>query len=363
MNQHDLECNDAELEHSVEQALNGIVMEDERSIVEAGLIYAVVVIDGVVRVMIDDEQCDLAAVMASELPDLITQTVSAVAGVKRVVVKPRPKSISKARPIAGVRHVLGIHSVKGGVGKSTVTALLALQLASQGKRVGIVDADVYGPSIPLLFGVSGDLEADEETGQIVPKQAHGIQMVSLALMLPSDEPLIWRGNLVDEGFPQLLHDVKWGELDVLLLDMPPGTGDVVLAAAQQAPLAGVVAVTSPSALSQIDVIRGIEFFADVQVPVLGLVENMAGLSCDCGKVISIFSKGGSQLAEKLGLPLLASLPFVPEVVQATEDGNLAAAFADGLSVAEAFDTFAEQVWAAMEQHQAQNHESQKDTTR
>lgn len=310
------------LEERVKTVLRSIGVQGGEDIVSSGLVYGVVATSGVVRVLIDDDRFDLQQIMESELPALIEDQVGRLDGVTRVVVKPKPKSICTGGPIPGVRHIVGVHSVKGGVGKSTVTAYLALALARSGYRVGLLDADVYGPSAPILFGLSGEAEVDPESNTMLPFQSEGIRIMSLGFMLPDDEPLIWRGNLVDEGMPQLFREVRWGELDVLLIDMPPGTGDVPIAVARHAPLAGVLTVTAPSELSVVDVRRGLEFFADIKVPILGLIENMASYACDCGEVIPLFGRGaGKKLSEELGVPLLASLPFDEQLVAAGEEGR------------------------------------------
>lgn len=319
---------DERIEAMAEAVLRGIEIDGE-DIVSSGLIYSVVATAGVVRVLIDDERVDLQQVMESNLPDLIQQQVSEAEGVVRVVVKPKPKSISVATPLKGVRHVIGVHSVKGGVGKSTMTAALALSLSRMGLTVGLLDADVYGPSVPLLFGVSGEPEVDAGSNKLMPVEVQGIRLMSVGFLLPDDEPLIWRGNLVDEGMPQLFADVNWGEMDVLLVDMPPGTGDVPIALARHVPLSGIVTVTAPSVLSVADVRRGLEFFADVQIPLLGLIENMSAYQCACGEVIPLFGAGaGRQLADELGLPLLAVVPFDEDVVAATEESRLPSLAAD-----------------------------------
>jgi len=315
---------DARAEAAAEAALHSIILATEeggKDVLEAGIIYAVVVLDGVARVFFDDQANDLESVMASDLPRLVEETLLAIDGIRRVVVKPRPRSIARVSRLPGVDCVIGIHSVKGGVGKSTVCAGLALALAKQGLSVGLLDADAYGPSAGLIFGLAGEAQTDRSGTKIEPVVSCGVKIMSLAFLLPDDEPLIWRGNLVDEGIAQLFSEVAWGELDVLLVDMPPGTGDIPIAVAANSPLSGIIAVTAPSKLSVMDVKRGLEFFADIRVPILGLVENMASYTCDCGEVIPLFGSGGGALLQQgLGIPLLASLPFSEAVVQAGESG-------------------------------------------
>lgn len=319
---HATASTDARAEAAAEAALRAIVLATaagEQDVMACGIVYAVVVLGGVARVFVDDEKFELEQIMAGELPRLVEESLLAVDGIHRVVVKPKPRSICRASATPCIRHVVAVHSVKGGVGKSTLTVYLARALARLGWRVGILDADVYGPSVPLLLGLEGRAQTTAGGDKLQPAEAEGVKVVSLGLLLPDDAPLIWRGNLVDEGMPQMFAQVAWGELDMLLIDMPPGTGDVPIAVAQHVPLAGVIGVSAPSVLSLIDVARGLEFFADIRVPVLGLVENMASFHCDCGEVIPLFGRGGvARLCKALGIELLASLPFIPGVVAASE---------------------------------------------
>ena len=244
-------------------------------------------------------------------------------GVERVIVKPRPRSAALRSELPGVHRVVGVHSGKGGVGKSTITVNLALALAARGLRIGLLDADVYGPSAPTLLGLSGRLEATDDGSRVRPLEKYGIKVISLGFLLPSSQALIWRGSLVDEGLGQLFNDVDWGGLDLLLIDLPPGTSDVHLAVARQASLNGIVTVTAPGQVSVDDVRRGMEMFADLAVPCLGLVENMSSVVCQrCGTESQLFGiGGGADLAEQTGLPLLARLPFLPELAAASDSGH------------------------------------------
>lgn len=312
----------ASLEEQVLNALHDITAgPDGLDVVSSGQVFDVVATGGAVRVLLDTKLIPEAS--QELLAEMIMPLVEALPGVERVVVKPRPRSITQQAQLPGISHVIGIHSGKGGVGKSTVAVNLAVALAQQGLRVGLLDADVYGPSCPTLLGVSGRAEMTEDGCKIEPIERHGVRLMSLGFLLPEGQALIWRGSLVDQGLPQLFSDVDWGELDMLLVDLPPGTSDVHLAVAQHAPLSGVIAVTSPGQLSVDDVRRGMEMFADLQVPCLGLVENMAGVACrKCGKIGALFgSDGGHDLAAETGIPLLASLPFVPQVAILGDQGE------------------------------------------
>ncbi|MEJ2590124.1 MAG: P-loop NTPase [Candidatus Thiodiazotropha sp.] len=295
--------------------------EDGPDVVSAGQVFDVVATGGAVRVLLDPARIpgeDLEA-----LAETLTPLVETLPGVERAVVKPRPRATARHAALPGIRHVVAVHSGKGGVGKSTLTANLAVALAAQGYAVGLLDADVYGPSAPTLLGAGGRAETTPAGDRIQPRTAHGVRMISLGLLLPEEQALIWRGSLIDQGLPQLFRDVAWGELDLLLVDLPPGTSDVHLAVAGHVALSGVVAVTAPGQVSVDDVRRGLEMFADLAVPCLGLVENMAGFACrKCGQVGALFGSGGAtELAAMTGLPLLASLPFIPEVAVGSDGGQ------------------------------------------
>ncbi len=313
------------LEERVLETLRQVhIGENGPDVVSAGQVFDVVSTAGAVRVLLDPERIpgdDLEA-----LAETLTPLVETLPGVERAVVKPRPRSTARHASLPGVRHVVAVHSGKGGVGKSTLTANLAVAFASQGYAVGLLDADVYGPSAPILLGAGGRAETTESGDRIQPRTVHGVRMISLGLLLPEEQALIWRGSLIDEGLPQLFSDVAWGELDLLLVDLPPGTSDVHLAVAGHVALSGVVTVTAPGQVSVDDVRRGLEMFADLAVPCLGLVENMAGFQCrECGHVGALFGSGGaSLLAEQTGLPLLGTLPFIPEVAVGSDSGEPAA---------------------------------------
>jgi len=317
---------DTSIEAAVIAQLDRVTIgEDGQSVVSEGHIYNVVSVNGVVRILIDMDKASLDEM--EELAPLLGGLANDVEGVKRAIVKPRPVAPEGRRAIPGVDQVLLIHSGKGGVGKSTITANLAMSLAHKGLRVGVLDADVYGPSQPVLFGLSGRVEATANGTKITPREAHGIKVMSLGFLLPHEQALVWRGSLVDEGVPQLFFDVDWGELDVLLVDLPPGTSDVHLAIAHRVETAGVITVTAPGQTSVHDVMRGMEMFADLAIPCLGIVENMAGLTCPkCATVSVPFGQdGGRDLAQLVGAPLLSTLPFRLEVAQDCDAGVFQAA--------------------------------------
>ncbi len=217
--------------------------------------------------------------------------------------------------------IIAVSSGKGGVGKSTVAVNLAIALAQQGKRVGLMDADVYGPNIPRMMGVSGAPAVRGEL--IVPHTAHGVQVMSIGLLIERDQPAIWRGPIIMKIITQFLRDVDWGQLDYLLVDMPPGTGDAQLSLVQATKIHGAVIVTTPQEVAAGDSLRGAKMFQRVDVPVLGIVENMSYFECaDCGKRTFLFGQGGGlRLANELGLPLLAEIPLYAQVLQGGDEGQ------------------------------------------
>jgi ATP-binding protein involved in chromosome partitioning len=222
--------------------------------------------------------------------------------------------------LPGVRNVIAVASGKGGVGKSTVAANLALALSRSGANVGLMDCDVYGPSVPLMFGVSGPPQTTTDR-KILPKQGHGLRLMSIGFL--ADTPVIWRGPMVHSLIKQFLTDVLWGELDYLVLDLPPGTGDAALTLTQTAPLSGAVIVTTPQEVALIDARKGLQMFQRVRVPVLGLVENMSHFICpSCSVEHRIFGSGGvDRAAKELGVPVIGRVPLQPDVVVAGDSGR------------------------------------------
>jgi ATP-binding protein involved in chromosome partitioning len=228
---------------------------------------------------------------------------------------------SHVAPLPGVHNILAVASGKGGVGKSTIATNLAVALSMAGLRTGLLDADIYGPSIPLMMGVH-DRPQVTSANRIVPFFNHGVKMQSLGFFLEENSPVIWRGPMVMRAVQQLLQDTDWGELDVLIVDLPPGTGDVQLTLAQTVPLTGAILVTTPQDLALLDVKKGAEMFKQVDAPLLGIVENMSFFICpDCGKETEIFRRGGGQKeSERLGIPLIGRIPLEPDVCDAGDTG-------------------------------------------
>jgi len=214
------------------------------------------------------------------------------------------------KPLANVRNIVVVGSGKGGVGKSTTAVNLALALAAEGLQVGILDADVYGPSVPMMLGLSG--RPDSPDGKsITPMRAHGVEAMSIGLLVGEDTPMVWRGPMATQALSQLLNDTRWGDLDVLVVDLPPGTGDIQLTLAQKIPVAGAVIVTTPQDVATLDARKALKMFEKVDIPVLGLVENMAVHVCSqCGHAEHLFGEGGGRrMAEQYGVPQLGALPL------------------------------------------------------
>lgn len=231
---------------------------------------------------------------------------------------PTPQASKK---IDGVNRIIAIASGKGGVGKSTLSANLAVALVKEGKRVGLLDADIHGPSQARMMGVSERPRSDGET--IFPLEAHGLRMMSIGLMLPEDEAVIWRGPMLMGALQQLLGQVQWGELDALVVDLPPGTGDVILSLCQKAEVTGALVVSTPQDVALLDAKKAIAMFRKLETPILGLIENMSGFVCPhCGEESHIFGHHGVKAeAERLGLPYLGSIPLQLEIRVAGDEGE------------------------------------------
>ena len=221
----------------------------------------------------------------------------------------------------GLGRIIAVSSGKGGVGKSTVTTNIAIALAKSGMRVGLMDADIYGPNIPRMMGV--DEAPPVHNDKIQPLEAHGVKVISLGFLIERDQPAIWRGPIVMKIITQFLRDVDWGQLDVLFVDMPPGTGDAQLSLVQATSVAGAVIVTTPQEVAVGDALRGAKMFERVGVPVLGVVENMSYFeSPETGKPMAIFGTGGGRrLADELGVPLLGEIPLYPPVLEGADRGQ------------------------------------------
>jgi ATP-binding protein involved in chromosome partitioning len=255
------------------------------------------------------------------LPGVTSAFVSLTA--ERHEAPPRPEPSPAARvPVSGVRHVVAVASGKGGVGKSTTACNLALALRAEGLRVGLLDADIYGPSAPRLFGL-GAAPRVREGGVLEPLDGYGVKVMSIGFLVDPETAMIWRGPMVLSAITQMLREVAWAPLDVLVVDLPPGTGDAQLAIAQATPLSGAVIVSTPQDLALIDARRGIAMFAKLEVPILGLIENMAHFVCDtCGTKHALFGSGGAEAeARRLDVPFLGAVPLTLALRESSDAGR------------------------------------------
>lgn len=263
-----------------------------------------------------------------EIITAVRDRVQALTGVQQVEIvvqqpeQPRPAAPGRRSDIPGIRRIIAVASGKGGVGKSTVAVNFALALHSLGYAVGLLDADVYGPSVPLMLGLNERPRTNEDE-RIVPLERFGIKAISLGLFIGEGQPVIWRGPMITKLLTQFLREVDWGQLDVLVLDLPPGTGDAQLTIAQQAPLSGGVIVTTPQDVALLDVQRGITMFNQVNAPVLGVIENMSYHVCSgCGDRAEIFGHGGgARMAEESGIPFLGEIPLVRRLRESMDAGQ------------------------------------------
>jgi len=268
-----------------------------------------------------------AAGWRRELARLVTERLQASGEVSKVTVDidwqiPQHAVQGGLKPLEGVRNVIAVASGKGGVGKSTVSANLALALAAEGALVGMLDADIYGPSQPRMLGLKGRPQTTDNK-RILPMEAHGLQAMSIGVLVDSDQAMIWRGPMATQALQQMATDTLWQDLDYLIIDLPPGTGDVQLTLAQRIPVAGAVTVTTPQDVAVDDVRRAAVMFNKVKVPMLGVVENMSTHVCSsCGHEDAIFgSGGGERIAAEVGVPLLGQLPLDTQVGRQTDAGT------------------------------------------
>ncbi|MBV9827298.1 MAG: Mrp/NBP35 family ATP-binding protein [Alphaproteobacteria bacterium] len=336
-----------------------------QDIVSLGMVSGVVVRDGNVGFAIEVEPergprlepLRKAAEAAIEaLPDVVSVTAVLTAETgARAGASVRPAATQSAAPQSvapphnaltpGVRAIIAVASGKGGVGKSTVAANLALAMHANGLSVGVLDADIYGPSMPRMLGMSG--RPSSADGKILqPMQNYGVKCMSVGFLVPEDTAMIWRGPMVMSALQQMLRDVDWGELDVLIVDMPPGTGDAQLTMAQQVSLAGAVIVSTPQDIALLDARRGLTMFNKVNVPVLGIIENMSYFLCPhCGERSDIFSHGGAQReAQKLGTEFLGEVPLDLAIRETSDDGRPITMSMPGSPYARTFRDIAARVW-------------------
>jgi ATP-binding protein involved in chromosome partitioning len=253
-------------------------------------------------------------------------------------------------PIPGVKYLVAVASGKGGVGKTTVAVNLSIALSRMGAKVGLLDADVYGPNVPLMLATEEEPRATSER-TILPVEAYGLKVISMGLLSPGDKPMIWRGPMLHSVMQQFLRNVEWGELDYLILDLPPGTGDVQLTLIQTVPLSGAVVVTTPSIVALADVRKAIEMFRQVNVEVLGVVENMSSFVCPhCHESVDVFGHGeGRKTAEAFGVPVLGEIEIDPRIRIGGDTGKPVASLGENAAEAKSIYAMARAVTARLEE--------------
>ena len=361
-------------EASILAALKGIVEPSRKQdIVTLGMISGLIVKDGNVGFAIEVdpregaglESLRKAAEQAVHALDGVT-SVTAVLTAERAAPSGAPagapgKAAAPQRPgvqaggsqqamVPGVRSIVAVASGKGGVGKSTTTTNLALGLAAAGLKVGVLDADIYGPSQPRMLGISGR-PSSPDGKTLNPMENYGLKCMSMGFLVAEDTPMIWRGPMVQSALQQMLRDVDWGELDILMVDMPPGTGDAQLTMAQQVPLTGAVIVSTPQDIALLDARKGLNMFRKVDVPVLGIVENMSMFVCpNCGHESHIFGHGGARReADKLGMEFLGEVPLDIEIRETSDGGRPVVVSNPDAAHAQAYAAIARRVWDKVSQ--------------
>ncbi|MCH7929887.1 MAG: iron-sulfur cluster carrier protein ApbC [Proteobacteria bacterium] len=330
-------------EDQVLDALKRVTDTDKgRDVVSLGMISGLVIKDGNVGFALEVDPADgerkeplrKACEQAVEaLPGALSVTVVLTAHREAKEASPPPAPTASPPPattapatdkplVPGVRSIIAIASGKGGVGKSTTAVNLALAMAADGRKVGVLDSDIYGPSMPRMLGISGR-PSSPDGKMLKPMENYGVKCMSMGFLVDEDTAMIWRGPMVMSAIEQMLRDVEWGELDVLVVDMPPGTGDAQLTLAQKVPLTGAVIVSTPQDIALLDARRGLNMFRKVDVPVFGIVENMSYYICtECGHRAEIFSHGGARrIAEQLGMEFLGEVPLDIEIRETSDSGQ------------------------------------------
>lgn len=336
-------------EQDVLRALSTIEDPDlHRDIVSLGFVQTPEITDGAVsvRIVLTTPACPVRDKIETDARELIM----ALPGVREATVtmeanvaQHRP---AQGQPIEGVKHIIAIASNKGGVGKSTVAVNLAVALSTLGAKVGLLDADITGPNIPTMMGIGQGAQVDGPGGLRV-EERYGVKVCSIGFVLPRGTPVVWRGPMIGTAVRQLLHDINWGELDYLLIDLPPGTSDASMSMAQEAPISGIVVVSTPQDVALEDAAKAVSMFDKLNVPIFGIIENMSYFACPhCGERTEIFGHGGArEAADDLGLEFLGELPLDPATRKGADTGEpIVAAAADSAQTA-AFLDVAKQVAA------------------
>ena len=307
-----------------------------RTLVEMGMVKELTVTVTAVRIAVElaTPGEELRARVERDIRAAIEKAASEVTQIDVTITAQVRAANSNGRPgLAGVKNTIAIASGKGGVGKSTVTVNLAIALALAGAKVGLLDADVYGPSMPLMLDLQGQqpqvrtipsaVPGERGGQQLIPLEAHGIKVMSIGFLTDPDKAVIWRGPMASQLINQFINDVDWGDLDYLLIDMPPGTGDIHLTLTQRLPLSGAVIVTTPQDVALADAVKGLQMFQEVQVPILGIIENMSYFICPgCGERTAIFGEGGGEsIAERYNVPLVGQIPLARTIREAGDSGQ------------------------------------------
>src|SRR6187401_2519791 len=329
-------------------ALRVVVDPDlRRDIVSLGFVKDVVAADGAVSLTIElttpacpvkDQMRDQAVAAVQALPGVSKATVQMTARVRSASAPETGKT-----PVPGVKNIIAVGAGKGGVGKTTVAVNLAIALAKCGSRVGIIDGDIYGPNVPIMLGISTQLTTDGK--KILPAEKHGLQIISMGFMTSEDSPVIWRGPMLHGAIQQFFREVRWNNLDYLIVDMPPGTGDVALSLSQTVPVAGSIVVTTPQQVSLADSRRAVGMYKKLNIPTLGIIENMSHFVCpSCNHEADIFGRGGGeQMAEQLGVAFIGRIPIYQPIREGGDSGVPLMVSDPGSPAARAFMAAAERV--------------------
>lgn len=365
-------------EAQVLEALRRVALPQGGDIVGAGMVSGLALRDGHVAFAIEVDPKEGARLEpVRKAAEQAVMRMPGVLSVSAVLTAHRPVAAAAAKPtgpghgsghghghaqpgggklsLPGVRHIIAVASGKGGVGKSTTAVNLALALHTNGLKVGLLDADVYGPSQPRMMGISGK-PASKDGKVMEPMQNYGIKVMSMGFLIEEETPMIWRGPMVMSAVTQMLRDVAWGELDVLVCDLPPGTGDTQLTMAQNVPLSGAVIVSTPQDIALLDAKKGLNMFRKVDVPVLGIIENMSYFACPhCGEVTEIFAHGGARKeAERFGVDFLGEIPLDLAIRETSDSGKPIVVSQPDSAHAKSYRAIAEHLWiklTAMQQRQ------------
>ena len=330
-------------------ALRGVVDPDlHKDIVTLGFVKDVAVKGGEVDFTIEltTPACPVKDEMKAQAEALVRALPGVTAARAKMTANVSTRGGMGRQQVPGIRNIVAVGAGKGGVGKSTTSVNLAVALAQKGARVGLIDGDVYGPNIPQMLGLTEAPEVSPEK-RILPPQAMGIKVISMGMLVPPDQPIIWRGPMLHGAVQQFMRDVEWGELDYLVVDLPPSTGDVALSMAQSVPMAGAVVVTTPQGVSVSDVRKAVGMFRQLSIPVLGVIENMSYFVCGhCSERTEIFGNGGGKkMAEELQIPFLGEVPIDTRVRSGGDEGRPIVAEAPDAPAAQAFQSLASRVAA------------------